>query len=653
MGDEKRQHLRIPQAIPIRLKFEGADDFARAYTENISLGGVFVPTNADVPIGTKVDLTIELMPGKGFKVGAQVSWQRPGSGDQPAGVGLRFFQLQPTHKKWLQEVLDKHLTQKGFAGGAKRARHLREASAGAMLTDSELNMAKAAFAEGQSPILGIDLGTSNSCACVFLGEEPVILELAEEQTGADRCTIPSVVSYGDGDKTTVGHFALQGLAKNSSRTIFGSKRFVGRDYNHPEVQNMLARYPYRVVPGGDRRVAVEIDGRKVSLIEVAAKILGYIRVKAQKRLRRPVTRAIITVPACYNQNQRNAVVDAGRLAGFTVERIINEPTAAAIAYGVISETQGNILVYDLGGGTFDVSVMAVEGDRLRVLATAGDTFLGGEDFDNALVEYVCQRAQKEQGLALSKNHAALAVVKAAVEKTKCRLSLHEASMVMVRDAMMASGERARLEVELGRDEVEKVVAPFVQNTLAICDLALTEAGLTRKQVDEVLLVGGQTLMPCVRQAVDNHFGTEARCDLRPDQVVARGAAILTHLESAQRPIRFQDALPMSIGIAVGKKFKKLIKRNTAVPCTATYTMHVPADQLAQHQLEVYQGERNDVSRNEHLGTLRLDAVTAGPDPMVELRVAFELTASCMLELRLTNVQTNQTASVLLDTVDTR
>ncbi|MEZ4273201.1 MAG: Hsp70 family protein [Myxococcota bacterium] len=425
--------------------------------------------------------------------------------------------------------------------------------------------------------------------------------------------------------------------------------FYRSPYDHPDVQRLISRYPYKVVPGPGRKVAVEINGRIINLTAISAKILAYIREAAERSLQHPVQRAIITVPAYYNQNQRDAVVQAGRLAGLTVERIIYEQTAAAIAYGLTYSSPRKILVYDLGGGTFDVSIMSVVNKSLTVLSTAGDTFLGGEDFDIAIVHDVYRRYHEQTKVHLSQNHTALVMIKIAAEKAKKRLSQHDRSMITTRNAMLMDGSTARIEMELTRKQLEALVEPFVSRTFKICEMALQGARLSKSDIDDVILVGGQTLMPYVRQRTADYFQKEPRVDLRADEVVALGAGMLTSMDQ-QGQAELRDVVPISIGVGLGGgRFKKLIERNTPVPCSKSVTLNVPARNLPGHTIEIYQGEAPELSRNEHLGSLSLAGMTPGPQDPVPLRVDFLLSPDCLLKAKVVNLATEEELDVLFET----
>lgn len=648
---DHRQAPRTDREVPVRIKYRGVDDFLRAYTENISLGGVFVATAVPVPVGTRVQLTIELAPGKGLQALAEVAWHRQASPGVAGGVGLRFVMVSDAYRAWLDSAVERfqRANRPPETTDSLRQHQLRRPTGGAHLfqsnTELELDLEGA-----EEVVLGIDLGTSNTLVCTRVGRDPRVLELQDEPGGAGVATsVPSVVSFDDDGRATVGREALEGLDRNARRTVFGAKRFIGRRYESPTVQQMLSRFPYKVVPGPRGEVAIDINGKPLNLVAISARILRHVTELAGQAVRAHPTQAIITVPAYYNDNQRQAVVQAGRLAGLKVLRVLNEPTAAAIAYGLTHVSPRKVLVYDLGGGTFDVSVMDIRPGALKVLATAGDTFLGGEDFDQAVVDYVDAQIRESTGRRLSHNHVALVRVKVAAERVKRRLSTHEKSMLTVRDALLSDGSTMRLEMELSRRQLEGLVAGFVERTLKICDMALAEAKLPIHEIADVLLVGGQTLMPYVRERVSEHFGKRPRADMRPDEVVALGAGRLAYLPPQERQ-QFEDVLSMSIGVAVGgHRFRPLVPRNTPVPHTSHYDLKVPRKRFASFCVDVWQGDHLELHRNEHLGSLSVSGLQPGSQDPVPVRVYFILTPDCLLKVKLENQITGETVNVLLDT----
>lgn len=637
-----------PEYAPTRVRFATPQEFIARYCEDPQLGGITIPTHVQLATGTRLDLTIDLGAGKGLRCVAEVMWFKAAADGRGGGVGVRFVQMSPAHQQWLQGAVQAAAPKVEVKGSERHM--LRKAESGRSLEISTEDLSGDLSAD-KGIIIGIDLGTCNSSVCVFVDDKPTIINLADLDlpTGSPR-TLPSVVAYDDEGRTTVGTKAQDGLPRNPRRTIFGAKRFIGRTYDSAAVQSMLGRFPYKVVPGSEGRVAIDINGRPVNLTTISAKILQAMRERTEKELARSVSRAVITVPAYYNDNQRNAVVTAGRLAGLTVERILNEPTAAAIAYGLLRSKPRRLLVYDLGGGTFDVSVMSVHHDHLQVLATAGDTFLGGEDFDDTLVKYAYEVYFAKNKKPLSQSPSTMAVIKAAAEAAKRRLSSKDTVMLSVREAQQADGTPIRLEIEVSRAEFEKRIEPYVSRTLKICDMALREAQLEVGGLGDVILVGGQTRMPYVQERVKQHFKLTPRCDLNPDEVVALGAGMLAHLPKGDGDA-FKDVLSMSIGVAVGGRFKPLLNRNAQLPCSKQVKMNVPRSEWSTYALDVWQGDSPELHKNEHLGTLKVDAVEPGPQNPVPVQVDFYLTADCLLKVRVTNVQTQESQSVVLTTRD--
>lgn len=674
--DESRKYPRLNAAAPLVLKFGGAHEFLRSYTENISLGGVFFRTQANLPEGSKLDLTIDLGQGKGIRAIGEVVWCRAAdeAGQEP-GVGIRFIEMSAAHKEWLAAAIKAYqksvptksqIPAQSPAQPKSQPKVTVDASASlefelettndvsqSAVSPHQVNVAgknreevlDIGFETSEDPILGIDLGTCNSCACVVLDGKPAILPLGEIGQ-PETHVLPSVVAFDDTNRPLVGEPALLGLDKNPRRTIFGAKRFIGRPYDSPAVHHMLSRFPYKIVPDTHGRVAVEVNGRVMALTDISAEVLKTIRHRCAEHLRKPLQRAIITVPAYYNDNQRAAVVHAGRLAGLMVERVLNEPTAAAIAYGLTQSKPCKVLVYDLGGGTFDVSIMEVRPKALQVIATAGDTFLGGEDFDSAIVEYVCQQHAAKTGKQLSRNSAALAVIKEASRKAKERLTTKEKTMITLREAILADGSKTRCEVELSRPDLEQLVAQFVQRTFQICELAIREAKMSITEISEVILVGGQTRMPYVREQVKAFFKRAPRCDLNPDEVVAMGAGLLAKI-SDEEAEAFGDVLSMTIGVVVSHQFKPVLMRNTKVPCEQRVSIQVPKANFETFKLEVMQGDASEAHKNEHLGSLSVNAVQPGQKDPVPLDIVFSLSADCLLTLHVVQKETNETKQILL------
>lgn len=638
---------------PVRLRFGSPAEFIRKYVEFPELKGIVIPTHVPMDKGALLELSIEMgAAGKGIRVKAKVvgftSKEEAQGGS--AGLAVSFVEVHPSHQKWLSEmatqIRGKPADSAEFRGG-----HMLRKAQSAMELEAAQDNIDFELAPEDGAVVGIDLGTSNTCACMFIDGKPQIIamEPAEPpQTEAKR-SMPSVVMYKEHGDVVVGTQALEGLRTHSKRTIYGAKRFIGRTYDSAAVQSMLGRFPYKVVPGPGGRVGIEINGRPINLTAVSAKILTAVKNRVEAFTKIPLQRAIVTVPAYYNDNQRNAVVLAGRLAGITVERILNEPTAAAVAYGMTHSDPRRILVYDLGGGTFDVSVMTVHNDSLQVLATAGDTFLGGEDFDDIIVRYTYEKHFEKTQKPLSQNHACVALVKEAAEKAKRRLSQVEKTMVAVRNAFLVDGTKTRIEVEISREAFEAKAKALVSRTLKICDMAMREARLEMEQISDVLLVGGQTRMPLVHRSVSKHFGRKPRCDLNPDEVVALGAGMLAKLSPSAANEALKDVLSMSIGVAQKNQFRPIIPRNSQLPCQKKISVSIAHDQWDDYRLEIWQGDSSELHKNELLGSIRVDASEPGEQDPVPMVIQLALTPDGLLEVTSHNGTTGEKRAIILNT----
>ena len=610
------------------------ESFLDEYCRDFELDGITMEASAVVPVGTEIDLTVEFTPQQGFlSLCEVVPCSRAGR------IALHFKDVHPSFRSWLDQSV---ASRKPQAGGHQ----LHKAVSGQALSGANETLSPTASAG--EPVLGIDLGTCNSAACYVQDGKPIVIDLRDaNDTRPGVHSIPSVVAFTEDGRELVGAAAQNQLLSNPRGTIFGAKRFIGLTYESPNVQKMLARFPYKIVRGPNGRCAVNVNNRPIQLTAISSRILAAIRDRAEKQLGISFQHAVITVPAYYNDNQRDAVVQAGRLAGLNVQRILNEPTAAAIAYGLTNVQKRKLLVYDLGGGTFDVSVMSVDHQQLTVLATAGDTFLGGEDFDDVIVKLACEQFTRKTGKQVSQNSTALAPIKQQAELAKRRLSMHTKTTLLVKDVLLSDRTTAKMEVELDRAQIEKLVEPLVSRTLKICDMALLEAKLEKSDLGDLLLVGGQTLMPYVKQRVREHLKLTPRSDLNPDEVVALGAGMLPSLPAAQ----LKDVLSMSIGVEVASKMKVMLPRNTPVPCVQRVNIGIPLEQFATYKLEVWQGDEPQLHQNEHLGTLMVDGVAPGTENPVPLRIEFMLTADCLLKVRVIHARSEEIQQVILRTRD--
>jgi molecular chaperone DnaK len=484
-------------------------------------------------------------------------------------------------------------------------------------------------------IIGIDLGTTNSCVAIMDGSTTKVIENSE----GDRTT-PSIVAFTKDGEVLVGAPAKRQGVTNPKNTFYAVKRLIGRKFTDAEVQKDIHIVPYGIVAheNGDAWVQTS-DGKKMAPPEVSAKVLMKMKKTAEDYLGEPVTEAVITVPAYFNDSQRQATKDAGRIAGLDVKRIINEPTAAALAYGLDKKgADRKIAVYDLGGGTFDVSIIEiaeVDGEKqFEVLATNGDTFLGGEDFDKRVIDYLIEEFKKDQGVDLSKDPLALQRLKDAAERAKIELSSsHQTEVNLPYVTADASGPK-HLNIKLTRAKLEALVEDLVKRTIEPCRTALNDAGLRVSDISEVILVGGQTRMPKVQEAVKDFFGKEPRKDVNPDEAVAVGAAIQGGvLGGSVKDVLLLDVTPLSLGIeTMGGVMTKLIEKNTTVPTKASQVFSTADDNQTAVTVHVLQGERDRASANKSLGKFDLAGIEAAPRGMPQIEVTFDIDANGILHV---------------------
>ena len=474
-----------------------------------------------------------------------------------------------------------------------------------------------------SKIIGIDLGTTNSCVYVMEGKDPKCITNPEGGR-----TTPSVVAFTDKERL-VGEIAKRQAVTNPKRTIFAIKRLMGRKYASPEVGRWKEHSPYTITSAANSDAGVEVDGRTYTAPEVSAMILAKLKADAEAYLGEPVTEAVITVPAYFNDAQRQATKDAGRIAGLEVKRIINEPTAASLAYGFDKKANEKIAVFDLGGGTFDISILEVGDNVVEVLATNGDTFLGGEDFDQRVINYLVEEFKKENGIDLSKDSMALQRLKEAAEKTKKDLSTSMEAEVNLPFITADQTGPKHLVVKLSRAKLEALVSDLVDRTIAPCQKALADAGLSPNQIDEVILVGGMTRMPLVQKKVGEFFGKDPNRSVNPDEVVAMGAAIQGGILAGDvKDVLLLDVTPLSLGIeTMGGVFTKLIDRNTTIPVKKSQIFSTAADNQPAVEVHVLQGEREMAAYNKTLGRFQLDGIAPARRGVPQIEVTFDIDAN--------------------------
>lgn len=491
-------------------------------------------------------------------------------------------------------------------------------------------------------VIGIDLGTTNSCVAVMEGKTPKVIENAE---GAR--TTPSTVAFSKNGELLVGATAKRQAVVNPENTVYASKRLIGRKFSDPYVKQDSKTVSYRIVEHTNGDAWVETNGKRYSPSQIGAFVLGKMKETAEAHLGKDVKNAVITVPAYFNDSQRQATKDAGAIAGLEVLRVINEPTAAALAFGLEKKDDRVVAVYDLGGGTFDISILEISNGVFEVRSTNGNTHLGGEDFDHELVQYVLQEFKTSQGMDASKDRMALQRIREAVEKAKCELSsTMQTEINLPYLTADASGPR-HLNLKLTRAKLESLTKALIDKTIEPCKQAMKDANLTAKEIDEIILVGGMTRMPKVQELVLQVFGKEPTKSVNPDEAVAVGAAIQGGVLAGEvTDILLLDVTPLSLGIeTLGGVFSRIINRNSTIPCKKSQVFSTAADSQTQVQISVYQGERELVEHNKLLGNFALTGIPAAPRGIPQIEVTFDIDANGIVNVSAKDKATGKDQSI--------
>ena len=492
-------------------------------------------------------------------------------------------------------------------------------------------------------VLGIDLGTTNSCMAIMEGGEPKVIPNREGHR-----TTPSVVGFAKNNERLVGQAGKRQAVTNPERTIFSAKRFIGRRFN--EVQNEVKLVPFKVKGGRNSEAIISVDGRDYTPPEISAMVLQKLKADAEAYLGEPIKQAVITVPAYFNDSQRQATKDAGQIAGLEVLRIINEPTAASLAYGLDKKKDEKIAVYDLGGGTFDISILEIGEGVFEVKATNGDTHLGGDDFDQRIMEWLVNEFKKSEGIDLGKDRMALQRLRESAEKAKCELSTAETTEINLPFITADASGPKHLVVSLTRAKLEQLVHDLIERTVQPCVQCLKDSGISAKDIDEVILVGGQTRMPAVQEAVRKLFGKEPHKGVNPDEVVAVGAAIQGGVLAGEvRDVLLLDVTPLSLGIeTLGGVMTKLIERNTTIPTRKSEIFSTAADNQTAVTVKVLQGERQMAGDNRVLGLFNLEGIPPAPRGVPQIEVTFDIDANGIVHVSAKDLGTGKEQKIRIE-----
>ncbi len=630
--------------------------YVRRHLAHFAGGLIFVESLQIARLQEEVQFTFQLEDGTALLSGTGIVTRSVTPADAASdetgtivpGMVIRVESASDDGYTWLREAFyaaqdqDRYADLEGEDDGASMSMEQPALQEILEATADEADAAATDFLEplkrgSGGPIVGIDLGTTNSCVSAWNGSEVVIIP----STHGDN-VIPSVVAL-DGDEILTGRAAAKRLVLEPDRTVYGSKRLIGRKFTTRDREQLQRDFHYSLVEGDRKDIAVQIGDRKLDLRSVSALILSELRSYAEAYLDQPVLRAVITVPAYFNENQRYAVRDAGMQAGLVVERILNEPTAAALAYGYDRAQDKTILVYDLGGGTFDASLLHVDDNVFRVLATGGDTFLGGIDFDNEIVDYLLEQFFASVGAEVEVAPAEMQRLLLAAQEAKHGLTVGHTAEVMLPHFVRHDGQWHNLEVPLTREKMEELTGYLVDRTIDTCRGVLASQKMTADDVDVILLVGGQSRMPLIHERIEKEFGRAPSKQVNPDEAVGLGAGIYANLDADADHVKLQDVLPIAIGVGLpGGRYQPILEANTPIPAGRTIPLTTFHDDQETIEFDVFQGDSPELAKNEFLGTFVIDEIPNGPRGSNSFGVEFGLNAECLLIISAINYNTGQT-----------
>lgn len=623
----RRKEERVKYPLLIRFTNESGGT-RKDFAVNLSKGGCFVHTHSPPEVGQNVAFDILKNNGEVLFSGeGVVVWKKTEKDDtKEHGCGIKFTKLTPEAAKILEDIVTREIEK---SGAVKEIKEGKDIEIPKPHTDIAIKKSR--------KVIGIDLGTTFSCVSTVINNKPVVIPSRQGYR-----TVPSIVAINEKGKLLVGHPAREQLLINPKNTVYGAKRLIGRKYKSKIVQEIKSRFSYEILEGDNENCVVRIADTIFTLEEISSFILKELKEIAETYFGEQIYRAVITVPAYYNESQRQAVKDAGRLAGLEVERILNEPTAAAIAFGFFKGMKKRVMVYDLGGGTFDVSIMDIHDNVFEVLSTGGDTFLGGVDFDNRIVSHIVDEFKKQYNVDLSKDMVVMQRLLFAAENAKIELSSTTEKEIHIPFVSLVNGKAVDVRQRLTRQKIEELTSDLVDRTIIVCEEVLTAKSIDIKSIDEILLVGGQSRMPLVKKKIMEYLNKEPHKGVHPDEAVGIGAAMLADSILRNENVLLIDVLPMSVGISLdGKKYLKVIPRNSQLPTERSITLLNQTDYQSEMNLSIYQGESPFIEANEIVGELTIKDLPKAPKGNVRINVKFSVDPESIFKIQAIDLKSGQ------------